>query len=63
MTLRYGSTRRMKSVSSKIPAELHDKLLERHPRNGDVSRLLRALIQMYLEGKIQRPEFKYVDSL
>ena len=39
-------------VSARVSPEIRNKLREKHPNDGEVSRVIRALIQKYLEGKI-----------
>jgi len=63
MSVRYGGPRRMKSVGGRVPAELYDQFKQKHPREGDMSRVIRALVQMYMEGKITNLQFKTVDTI
>lgn len=63
MSIRYGGGRKAVSVGSKVPAELYDKFNERYPRKGDKSRVIRALIQMHLDGKITNLKYQFVDSI
>lgn len=39
-------------VAARIPADLKQKLISRHPNNGDISRLIKALLERYIQGKI-----------
>lgn len=40
------------TIAARIPPELRNKLIMKHPNNGDISRLIRVLIEKYLQGKI-----------
>jgi len=39
-------------VAARIPPELKEKLVSKHPNNGDISRIIHALLERYLQGKI-----------
>lgn len=39
-------------ISARLPTELHDRLRKRHPNKGDTQRLLKALVERYLDGRI-----------
>lgn len=55
---RFTTKRQSKTVATRLPAELHDKLVLKHPERTEISRVLRALVQSYLNGEIK--ELKYV---
>ena len=40
------------TVAARIPPELRDKLIAKHPNNGDISAVIKQLIERYLQGKI-----------
>jgi hypothetical protein len=39
-------------VSTRVSPEMREKLTNKHPNNGDISKVLKALITRYLDGKI-----------
>jgi len=39
-------------IAARIPADLKEKLIFKHPNNGDLSRLIHCLLEKYLQGKI-----------
>jgi hypothetical protein len=39
-------------VSARISPEIRDRLLEKHPNDGDISKLIRVLLQKYIDGRI-----------
>ncbi len=48
----------MPTIAFRTIQEDVDRLQRRHPRKGDKSRVMRSLLQMYLDGKIrQKLEF------
>jgi hypothetical protein len=53
MTRKWGKQQEYDpSISARIPREHKEELAKRFPNDGDVSKLLRALIKRYLAGKI-----------
>ena len=40
------------TVAARIPPELRNKILEKHKNEGDISKLIRALLQKYVDGRI-----------
>ena len=53
MTRKWGKQQEYDpSISARIPRAHKNMLTEKFPKDGDVSKLLRALIKRYLEGKI-----------
>lgn len=39
-------------VAARIPIELRQKLLIKHPNKGDISKVIKVLLERYLQGKI-----------
>lgn len=39
-------------ISTRIPPDQRKKLNEKHPTDGELSKVLRALVTKYLEGRI-----------
>lgn len=58
-----GHTPNWKVVSTRIPPSEHRKLLQQYPDRGKRSKVLRALIQMHLQGKIKNLEFSIVETI
>lgn len=58
-----GHTANWKVVSTRIPPSEHRKLLQQYPEKGKRSKVLRALIQMHLDGKVKNLEFRIVESI
>ena len=52
-----GYTRDWRIISVRIPPEEYKKLVQRYPERGKAAKVLRALIQMHLAGKIKDLEF------
>lgn len=52
MTRKWGKQAEWPSISARIPPEHKEALIKRFPNDGDISKLLRALIHKYLEGKV-----------
>lgn len=51
--IKYGNTsKRWVVVGTRIPPEDYERLDNKFPDRGKKSELVRALIQMYLDGKI-----------
>ena len=46
------STRYWPTVAARIPPELREKLVTKHPNSGDISAVIKQLIERYLQGKI-----------
>jgi hypothetical protein len=40
------------TVAARIPPELREKLVFKHPNSGDISAVIKQLLEKYLEGKI-----------
>lgn len=40
------------TVAARIPPELKEKFILKHPNDGDMSAVIRQLIERYLQGKI-----------
>lgn len=60
---RYGSHRPTRSVGGRVPAEIYDKFTAKHPNKGDMARVIRALVQMYVEGKITNLKYIQIDTI
>jgi hypothetical protein len=58
-----GHTANWKVVSTRIPPPEHKKLIERYPEKGKRSKVLRALIQMHLSGKVKNLEFQITETI
>lgn len=58
-----GHTQAWKVVSTRIPPSEHKKLIQQYPEKGKRSKVLRALIQMHLDGKVKNLEFRIVESI
>lgn len=39
-------------VAARIPQLVYDIIKEKHPNSGDISKLIRALLQKYADGRI-----------
>jgi hypothetical protein len=50
-------------ISTRIPPAEHKKLIQRHPEKGKRSSVLRALLQMYLAGKIGDLTFTHIEKI
>jgi hypothetical protein len=53
----YGDTSNWQTIGCRIPPADYKRLMEKHPDRGKVSKVLRALVQMYLDNKINKLEF------
>lgn len=40
------------TVAARIPPELRERLVSKHPNSGDISAVIKQLIEKYLQGKI-----------
>jgi hypothetical protein len=49
---KYGTTGKWKTVGTRIPPEDLKRLEDKYPDRGKRSEVIRALIQMHLNGKI-----------
>lgn len=49
-------TQGWKILSFRVPPEELTRLDAKHPHKGDRSKIMRALLQMYLEGKVTNLE-------
>lgn len=58
-----GHTVNWKVVSTRIPPSEHKKLLQQYPEKGKRSKVLRALIQMHLSGKVKNLEFTITETI
>jgi hypothetical protein len=58
-----GYTSDWKIISVRIPPAEHRKLIQRYPERGKVSKVLRALIQMHLAGKVKDLEFQLTQKI
>ena len=58
-----GHTVHWKVVSTRIPPSEHKKLLQQYPEKGKRSKVLRALIQMHLSGKVKNLEFTITETI
>ena len=58
-----GHTPNWKVVSTRIPPSEHKKLLQQYPEKGKRSKVLRALIQMHLAGKVKNLEFTITEII
>ena len=47
-----GSHKYWPTVAARIPPELREKLVTKHPNAGDISAIIRQLLERYLQGKI-----------
>jgi hypothetical protein len=47
-----GNTKHWPVVSARIEPELRDKLSLKHPNSGDVSKVIRALLDKYINNRI-----------
>lgn len=59
----YGDTANWQTVGCRIPPQDYNRLLEKHPDRGKVSKVLRALIQMYLDGKVNKLEYTIKETI
>lgn len=39
-------------VAARIPPDLRSRLVEKHKKDGDISKLIHILLQKYIEGRI-----------
>jgi hypothetical protein len=58
-----GRTASWKVVSTRIPHPEYRKLLQQYPEKGKRSKVLRALIQMHLCGKVKNLEFTITEQI
>jgi hypothetical protein len=58
-----GHTASWKVVSTKIPPSEYKKLIQKYPQRGQYAKMLRALIQMHLSGKIKELEFTITETM
>jgi hypothetical protein len=58
-----GHTANWYVVSTKIPPTEYRKLKQRYPSRGQSAKVLRALIQMHLGGKIKDLEFTITEKI
>ncbi len=49
---KYGGTSKWVSVGARIPPEDFKRLEDRYPERGQISEVLRALIQMHLDNTL-----------
>lgn len=59
----YSDSTNWKSVGCRLPPEDYERLLDKHPEHGKVSKVLRALIQMHLDGKINKLEYTIKETI
>jgi hypothetical protein len=60
----YGDTEKWQTVGCRIHPNDYKKLMERAgDQKGKVSKILRALISMYLEGKINKLEYTIKETI
>lgn len=50
-------------IGFRVPFTLHQKFESHYPDRGKRSKILRALLQMFLENKIPKVEYKEVDVI
>jgi len=58
-----GKTASWPIISTRIPPAEHRKLIQKFPEKGKRSQILRALVQMYLAGKIGQLEFVHKEII
>lgn len=58
-----GHTKDWETVGAKIPPEDVQRLKQRYPEKGQVSKVIRALLQMHLNNKIGRLEFTVTERM
>jgi hypothetical protein len=58
-----GHSANWRNVSTKIPPSEYKKLMERYPTRGQAAKVVRALIQMHLSGKIKDLQFTITENL
>lgn len=59
----YGDTENWKTVGCRLPPEDYKRLMDKCLERGKMSKVLRALIQMYLEGKINKLEYTIKETI
>lgn len=52
-----------KVVSTRLPQSEYKKLIQRYPEHGQTAKVIRALIQMHLAGKIKNLEFTITETI
>lgn len=52
MPRKYGKKPEWRAISTRISPDQRELLKKKHPRDGEVSQVLRQLIERYLAGKI-----------
>jgi len=51
--MNYNSNKKYwPTVAARVPPELRDKLISKHPNDGDISTVIRQLLEKYLQGRI-----------
>jgi len=63
MSKTYGDTERWPTVGCKLHPEDYRRLEAKCPERGKVSKVLRALIQMYLDGKVNKLEYTIKETI
>lgn len=51
------------NIQARIPPSLMKELKDRHPEPGKRAKVLRALVQMYMRGKISNLEFISIEKI
>ncbi len=52
MIYKKGDKKGWTTVAARIPPDLRLKLVQKHPKAGEISDILLALIKRYMDGKI-----------
>jgi len=59
----YGDTNNWKTVGCRIPPADYQRLTDKAPDHGKRSKILRALIQMWLDGKVNKLEYTIKETI
>lgn len=49
---KWGNKTGWPTISTRISPQLRAELLKKHPNEGDISKVLSTLIEMYMKGRI-----------
>lgn len=52
MSRKWGKMSNWPTISARVDPDVKDKLQKKFPNEGDISKLVRALLTKYVDGKI-----------
>lgn len=59
----FGNTKSWKTYGTRIPPQDAIRFEQRCPSKGDKAKIIRGLIQMFLDNKISKIEFNFKESI